>query len=158
MSKQFEQYVTQGFEGFVPVKDMISKIKEVKACKGVYMILRPNDDAPEFLHIGSGGHFKDKDPNVNINVLMENWIDDTDILYIGKATSLQKRLDQYMRFGQGQKIGHWGGRYIWQLKNAQNLIVCWKPTKDDSRLVEHELIQNFKQNHNGKRPFANLVD
>jgi hypothetical protein len=56
------------------------------------------------------------------------------------------------------KIGHWGGRYIWQLSNSDNLIICWKPTKQDARDVESEMIEQFKREHNGCRPFANLKD
>lgn len=65
-----------------------------------------------------------------------------------------------MQFGQGEPIGHWGGRLIWQLKDAKDLIVCWKVLGKDEepREVEKEMIQAFKKGHDGKRPFANLQD
>ena len=66
-------------------------------------------------------------------------------------------LNPNMRFGQGKDVGHKGGRYIWQIPNSENLVVCWKPTQEDSRTVEAELIQQFVAEF-GKRPFANLSD
>ena len=87
---------------------------------------------PEFLSRGTGGFFKGKDPNVSITELGTNWVKNTCVVYIGKAgTTLRKRLNQYLKFGNGQNIGHWGGRYIWQIKNSGNLLLCWKPTPDE---------------------------
>jgi hypothetical protein len=92
------------------------------------------------------------------------WVDDTIVVYIGKAgkdgssATLQSRLRQYFGFGQGKNVGHWGGRLIWQLKNSADLVVCWKalPTADP-RTVEAELIQDFASKFSN-RPFANLAD
>lgn len=62
------------------------------------------------------------------------------MVYIGKAgTTLRKRLNQYLKFGNRQNIGHWGGRYIWQIKIpaicccAGNLL----PTKIPKRSKPH---------------------
>lgn len=142
------------FGGFIPFDELL---KQLPASNGVYMILRTGKEAPEFLVTGTGGHFKDKDPNVSIDVLNDNWIENTKVIYIGKATNLKKRLSQYQKFGEGRNIGHYGGRYIWQIKNAMdNLIVCWKATiGEDEDKIETELIQSFRDQY-GKRPFANL--
>jgi hypothetical protein len=114
---------------------------------------------------GTGGHFKGQDPNVSLSELKDNWVEGTPVIYIGKAggagntATLNKRLGQYLRFGQGANVGHWGGRYIWQLADSRDLIVCWKTlTDDDPREVEHQMIAEFKATHAGKRPFANLMD
>jgi hypothetical protein len=65
-------------------------------------------------------------------------------------------LKQYLRFGQGGKVGHWGGRYIWQLEDYKDLLLCWKPILDKEPAAEEvELISKFRNIH-GKRPFANL--
>ena len=66
-------------------------------------------------------------------------------------------LNPNMRFCQGKDVGLKGCRYIWQIPNSENLVVCWKPTQEDSRTVEAELIQQFVAEF-GKRPFANLRD
>lgn len=155
-----------GFQGFVKVQDLMKDISCVPDRKGVYAIIRCSTEKPLFLKVGTGGHFKDKDPNVLISELERNWLGDTDILYIGKAgsltgkASLRSRLMQYMQFGQGNKVGHWGGRYIWQLADSNSLMVCWLPTPhgQDPEVVEKGLIQDFKLAHYGNRPFANLRD
>lgn len=64
-----------------------------------------------------------------------------------------------MSFGQGKPVDHWGSRLIWQLEDAKNLIVCRKVLeKEEPRDVEKGMIQEFKKQHKGKRPFANLQD
>ncbi len=62
-----------------------------------------------------------------------------------------------LRFGQTKNVGHWGGRYIWQIKKHSDLIFCWKPTpKDDPREIEKQLLSQYIKNFGG-RPFANLT-
>jgi hypothetical protein len=153
----------EGFVGFKKIKDLYFNPSVIPDTKGVYLILKP-DKKPNFLQIGTGGHFKGKNPNVSIEELKSNWVPDTIVIYIGKAgkegsnATLRSRLKQYLKFGQGKNVGHWGGRLIWQLKDSNNLIVCWKPLpKKDPRKVEMELIQNFITTYS-KRPFANLTN
>ena len=156
-----------GFMGFVPVGElMTTDCKDVPVAKGVYVVLWTKGATPKFVALGTGGHFKGKNPNVSISELHAHWIPDTQIVYIGKAggsksprRTLQKRLSEYMRFGQGEAVGHWGGRYIWQIADAQDLIVCWKPLNiEEPATVETKMIDEFKEEHNGQRPFANLRD
>ncbi len=146
-----------GFTGFAKINDLSKDCSVIPDIQGVYMILKDNNKHIEFIEKGTGGHFKGKNPNVSIKELEENWVDNTKVMYIGKATSLNKRVRQYLRFGQGEPVGHWGGRYIWQLKTTKDLIVCWHTLSTVPRETEKELIQNFK-NVYGKRPFANLQD
>lgn len=142
--------------------------------KGIYLVLWPDEKSPVFVEKGTGGFFKGKDPNVAICELEKHWIENERILYIGQAggkvkrkngdilnnkATLQSRIEQYMQFGQGLPKGHYGGRYIWQLANAKDLIICWKVLIEyDSREEEKEMIKGFKKEHEGKRPFANLQD
>lgn len=152
-----------GFNGFLTIRELFVDSSVIPQIKGIYLVLNLTKKR-EFLIIGTGGHFKGKNPNVSISELNSNWVDDTIVVYIGKAGSdgnsatLQSRLRQYFGFGQGKNIGHWGGRLIWQLKNSADLIVCWKelPT-GNPRTVEAELIQEFVSKFS-KRPFANLAD
>jgi len=152
-----------GFTGFKTMRDLFSDSSSIPKIKGVYMVLNPTKKG-EFLTVGTGGHFKGKNPNVPISVLKANWVEDTLVVYIGKAgkdgssATLQSRLRQYFGFGQGKDIGHWGGRLIWQLKNSADLVVCWKAlAANDPRTVEADLIQQFVAKFS-KRPFANLAD
>jgi len=96
-------------------------------------------------------------------VLRANWVEGTPVVYIGKAgdpgsaATLRSRLGQYFKFGAGRNIGHWGGRYIWQLADAQDLIVCWLPLPHGlPSETETQLIQQFRNKY-GTRPFANLA-
>ena len=158
--KDIETLKEQGFKGFVSVKKLIDDKSVVTKEPGVYIVLREAKSVPSFLEIGTGGFFKSENPNVTIQELKNNWIDDTQILYIGKATSLQRRLKQYMEFGEGKAVGHWGGRFIWQLEDAQDLIVCWNTFESEkvAKATESTLIEKFKFEHQGQRPFANLRD
>lgn len=152
-----------GFVGFKTFEEIVADRGIVPREKGVYLVINPKRTA-DFLHIGNGGYFKGKNPNVPIDFLKSCWIDNTLVVYIGKAGSdrtratLQSRLLQYARFGHGENVCHYGGRYVWQLSNFASLEVCWKPLpNNDPRAVEKELITAFKQ-HYGSRPFANLQD
>lgn len=154
----FEELKAAGFIGFKPIAELIIDSSCLPLAGGVYLILMPEDSKLEFIPIGSGGYFKGKNPNVPVEILELNWVSDSKIIYIGKATCLRERLNQYFKFGQGKNIGHYGGRYIWQLKNSASLIVCWKQTNnEDPRLIESQLIRDYKAKHR-KRPFANLCD
>ena len=157
MNRDFFQM--RGFEGFKTIRELVEEKKLIPAQKGVYVVLRESESTPQFLLKGTGGHFKGKDPNVPISELKENWVEGTPIVYIGKSNGLCKRLSQYLRFGQGANVSHWGGRYIWQLVDYLDLVICWKTLEDDDpREMERLMIAEFKENHAGKRPFANLAD
>ena len=155
----------KGFIGFKTMAELMVNPSLISQSKGVYVVLYQGESTPTFLRVGTGGFFKGKDPNVSLSELEDNWVDGTSIVYIGEAggvgssASLQSRLKQYLRFGQGANVGHWGGRYIWQIADAKNLVVCWKPLADaDPREIEHQMIEEFKASHHGLRPFANLKD
>lgn len=151
-----------GFEGFETVDTlMIYECSQVPKQNGIYFVLNQGGK-PSFLQKSIGGHFKGRNPTVSVNELRENWINDTLVVYIGKAggtnsrATLQSRLKQYMQFGQGDPVGHWGGRLIWQLSNNRDLIVGWKPLpKSEPREEEKKLIRDFELSY-GKMPFANL--
>ena len=55
---------------------------------------------------------------------------------------------------RGQNVAHWGGRHVWQLADAYDLLVAWKPCKDAVR-QEVALLAAFEAKHE-KLPFANL--
>jgi hypothetical protein len=151
----------EGFEGFIKLGSLMQDSTPVPKLKGVYLILYTCGEAPEFLETGTGGFFRDMDPNVPVDVLEQHWVEKTIVIYIGKAgkgignITLQDRLRQFFSFGRGKKTGHRDGRFIWQLKNHQDLLVCWKPiTKDDPRDVEAALMRRFFVKYK-RRPYAN---
>jgi len=159
-----------GFEGFKTIQDLFSNPTSIPYERGIYLVLYLNNDSPEFLSKGVGGYFKGKDPNVTLHELKSNWVDNTFVIYIGQAggkragkwssRTLNERISTYMKFGKGYNIGHYGGRYIWQLKNYRDLVICWKPFPNktrDPKMVESQMIHEFKIIY-GKRPFANLQD
>lgn len=146
-----------GFTGFKKISELFNDNSMLPGMSGVYLVLNLDNKPGEFLTVGSGGHFKGKDPNVSIEMLKSNWVENTKVVYIGKATSLKSRLKQFFGFGQGKNIGHYGGRLIWQLKYAKELVVCWKTLSTDPREFEANLIQQFVSKY-GRRPFANLAD
>ena len=151
-----------GFCGF----RTIGALKQDNTCLpesgGVYLVLRPDPEPPSFVDKGSGGYFKGKDPSVSREVLEEKWIPESVVLYIGKAggkgarATLRSRIGQYLKFGSGKNAGHWGGRYIWQLRNAADLVLCWKVVASgDPRAEELGLIEQFEQEFR-RLPYANL--
>lgn len=150
------------FKGFVKVDTLMTyECSQVPKQKGIYFVLN-NNGAPSFLQKSVGGHFKGKDPTVSIKKLRENWVNETLVLYIGKAggtginATLQSRLKQYMRYGEGTPVGHQGGRYIWQLEQNRDLIICYKTlSTTEPRDEEKKLIIKFEENYR-KMPFANL--
>lgn len=155
-----ESLIKCGFVGFRPIKKCRMDYAVFPKVPGVYIVLRRSKKRPEYLTIGSGGHFKDEDPNVSDTELSDNWVEGASVVYIGMTTTtLHKRLSAYMKFGEGRKIGHKGGRYIWQLADHEDLIVCWKEMPNGSpKEYETELILDFKNKHGNRRPFANLQD
>ena len=149
-----------GYTGFLPIEELIKSRKVIDKLKGVYLVLYLLDSQPIFVEKGTGGYFKGEDPNVPIEVLKVKWITGTKVVYIGrggqkgKKSNLKSRLSQYIRFGQGKNVGHRGGRYIYQIENSKNLVICWKYT-EDPEVVESELIDKFISVY-GKLPFGNL--
>ena len=151
-----------GFEGFVTTLNLMkSRCTEINSTQGIYLVLNNSDQDLQFLSENVGGHFKGRNPTVSVQKLIQKAGYKSPVVYIGKAggmtsrATLQKRIRQYMRFGQGEPVGHWGGRYIWQLENHMDLIVCWKTTIQEPRDVEKQLIHQFEKEF-GMFPFANI--
>ena len=143
----------EGFVGWMPFPAI--RASACPSSGGVYVITYTGSDPVAFAERSCGGWFKGKDPTVAHEALAANWVDGAEVVYIGKADQLKRRLTQFADFGAGKPIGHWGGRLIWQLPNIDRLLVAWKETTGRVPVeVESELIAAFRQAH-GKPPFAN---
>lgn len=157
MTTEIDNYQKDGFSGFIPVSELRGNTKVIPECGGVYIVVRESDNEPEFLAVGTGGFFKRKNPNVSIEELEANYVADSKVVYIGKAASLRKRICQLLRFGAGSAVGHWGGRYLWQLADSDKLIIAWKSTPAVvPRTEELRMLNDYVSLH-GRLPFANLT-
>lgn len=158
IKETLQELKENGFEGFVKVGELKRdyRNREIPHTSGIYLILYLAAGHPQFIYPGTGGFFKGKDPNISIERLNSKWVANEAVIYIGKANDLNSRLRQYMRFGCKENVGHYGGRYIWQIADADKLVVCWKEF-EEAREKEKEMISCFKEKHNGMFPFANLV-
>ena len=101
-----------GFEGFLSVAALRkSNLAQVPKEPGVYLFLATDSATPQFNVKGTGGFFKNRDPNVAIDELSNNWVHGALIVNIGKAgggrtkATLQGRLRQYLKFGDGSPSG-----------------------------------------------------
>lgn len=151
-----------GFEGFLTADTLRRDWTAVPALPGVYCVVTPDAFAPVFRPAGTGGHFKGADPNVSVATLSARWVPASRMLYVGKAGAgakgrrgLRRRLREYADFGSGRPVGHWGGRYVWQLRDSAGLLFAWKVCTEDPRAVEAGLLRSFHHTH-GTLPFANL--
>lgn len=146
----------QGFEGFIAFDEITKERVPVK--HGVYAVVRRSTKEPIFVVPGSGR----PGSQYTLDMLRDAWVADNAILYFGRAQcelGIYERLNKYRRFGNGKRSGHSGGRAIWQLKDAQDLKVCWLVNGGRDPVEEEDaLIDLFKESHQGRRPFANRID
>ena len=147
-----------GFEGFVSFRQLLGgELSAVPSRPGVYVVVYSKSGKPAWMAVSSGGRFKGRDPSVAVRVLDAKWVEGAPIIYIGMAKSLRSRLRQFAKFGAGEAIGHWGGRYIWHIPDASDLLVAWVAVTDaTAREVEVSLLQEFVRQYRSL-PFANLV-
>lgn len=103
-----------------------------------YVVFRPSVSEPAFRRDSLGGHFKGRNPTVDPAVLEHNWVPNVHVVYIGKADAAKRRLKQFARFGAAEPVGHWGGRYIWQLADARALLVAWHVITWGERARDYE--------------------
>ncbi|MDQ0676567.1 hypothetical protein QFZ36_004193 [Pseudarthrobacter siccitolerans] len=155
----------EGFRGFQTFQDVRQQYAQddggIPKSPGVYVVLRVNTSAPQFLTKGFGGTHKARKANAPISELEASWVHGASVLYFGKAGQrkdgggLWDRINEYSVAGQGRVHGHSGGEYIWQLADARKLLVAWKVVQGGTeKKLEDAMILAFKDRY-GKVPFAN---
>jgi hypothetical protein len=151
-----DELAARGFVGWKTFAQLAEgQLAQVPQAGGVYVVWRSSEDAPRYLIANPGGRFKDRDPTVAPEALQANWVEGAEVVYVGKADQLRRRLKQFMDFGTGKPIGHWGGRLIWQLSDSSELLVAWRETPGEApKDVETRLIAAFRKRYD-KPPFAN---
>lgn len=143
-----------GFVGWLPF-DQVRAQHTCPTTGGVYVVVYNATGPVRFAAESTGGWFKGKDPTTSQAILIANWVDGAEVVYIGKSDNLRRRLREYADFGSGKAVGHWGGRLIWQLASTGDLRVAWKETLGQlPAAIEASLLASFKEHH-GKPPFAN---
>lgn len=83
----------------------------------------------------------------------QHWRDDQEIIYIGRARVLSRRLRQFRRHVYGASAPHRGGQAILLLNCPK--IIHWAAVEDYGK-AEDALIRAF-QAHAGRMPFGNRV-
>lgn len=149
-----------GFVGWATwPKLRLSDYFPIPALPGTYVVYRPTAVFPTFVHPSPAGWFKGEDPTVPETRLRSEWVEGARVVYIGKADVLRRRLTQFGQFGAGEPVGHRGGRLIWQLADADDLLVAWHEITwaEVARDYERRLLRAFAEQHDGRRPFANLT-
>ncbi|MEO5780680.1 hypothetical protein [Arthrobacter sp. PAMC25284] len=153
---------SEGFAGFRNIAAL--DINRIPQKPGIFAVLRPEGFQPQFLAKSTAGIFKKKDPSLPAVALAAEWVDDADVLYVGKAgpgskgnRGLRRQIQEFVDFGKGKPPGHWDGRLIWQLAAAGSLIIAWRelPT-EQLNAAEARYHADFHAGHGGL-PFANLV-
>lgn len=151
-----------GYEGFVTFSALRQQAATTRP--GIYVVLRAAPTPPVFRLTSPAGKFKDF--TAPVELLSENWVPGAEVICIGLAThgarhdGIHRRLKQFRRTGAGTADNHGGGVWVFQLADADNLIVCWRAAEADSDeyvvALEHHLIADFAARAGqGCRPFAN---
>jgi hypothetical protein len=151
-----------GFTGFRTLGTL--EFNRIPQRPGIFAVLRPEGFEPQFLAKSTAGVFKKKDPSLRAEALHGEWVDDADVIYIGKAgpgskgnRGLRRQIQEFVDFGKGKPPGHWDGRLTWQLADPQTLIIAWKELPAaEVNLAEAKYHAEFRE-HFGRLPFANLV-
>lgn len=140
--------------GFSPAVPLCRASSLVGHTPGVYVVALTSP-TPDFVSESVGGWFKGRCPSVSIDALRTKWVPGTEVLYVGRASNLRRRIGQLVRFGHGQAVGHWGGRYLWQLGAHADFVVTWRSDADPVA-AETELLAQFEDRF-GALPYANLA-
>ena len=136
----------------------MSDYSPIPALPDAYVVYRPTAGFPTFVHASPAGWFKDEDPTMPERA-SGPWVEGAQMVYIATEDVLPQRLTRFGQFGAGEPVVHRGGRLIWQLADADDLLVAWREITwaEAARDYERRLLSAFTEQHDGRRPFANLI-
>jgi len=149
--------VGAGFTGFETVGTLrTTRCRDLPVGPGVYCVLRPGRGTPAFLAVTTGGRYKGRDKTLPVEQLAARWVSGALVVYIGRATSLRKRLYLLVGYGGGRDWPHEGGYPLWQQPDSDSLVVAWLEHPDFTALENH-LLRSFAAANRGRLPFANTA-
>lgn len=128
--------------------------EEIPEKPGIYFVLVPQGMGIRFRPTAVNRHA----PFYGEDVLRDKYrkCGNKTVLYIGKASGekgLRQRLRQYMKYGWNEAVNHKGGRAIWQIEHAENLLLTYEVCEEaDAR--EHSLLKEFRDKYD-TLPLAN---
>lgn len=157
---QISDFLQSGFCDFriYSLSELINRLKgpgrahwtDIPKESGVYITFLPNEIEIHFnrepckaIHtqVTSIAELKDKWNKINKDV-------NTDILYIGKADNLKKRVSELVRFGAGRAKNHVGGEWLWQVNNIMHAKIMLIPCPHGKQLAfEKYLLNQFVKEH-----------
>jgi len=138
-----------GFVGWVPLVGI--QATALPKLHGVYVVVRTAESERAFITTNAA----EKGTRAKaypVTELENQWLTTTPVLYIGKAAGSRGLAQRLVPFGR-KATSHSGGRSIWQLADADDLLVAWRIARDASAL-EMAMIAAFALKF-GQRPFAN---
>ncbi len=146
-----------GFKGLHTVEAIHSgQFASIGDVPGIYGVFRLSDPHPRFSLKSAAARWKGQDPTIGVPALQAAWLNEAALLYVDKGASLRTRVRQLVEFGHGKQVAHWGGRALWQLSDADDLVVGWRPA-ENPKAAEAELLADFAAVY-GTRPWANALD
>lgn len=133
------------------------KIDILPDSPGIYAVSYAGKPPFDWPVASCGGWHKGRNPTVHPDRLRAEWVEGTDLVYIGKTDrTLAKRIGEFARFGNGEPVAHCGGRLIWQLPDPALLMIGWMElAPGQASSAEAAMLGEFFDGF-GKLPFANL--
>lgn len=122
---------------------------------GIYTVWRIAENPPRFARRSVAGQWKGRDPTIHPDELLPLWVPEAALLYVGQGANVRTRVRLLVDFASGKPVAHWDGRAIWQLSDADELLVAWaaRPNPVEAKA---ELLAKFEALH-GKLPFGHAA-
>jgi hypothetical protein len=138
--------------------DRRAKWTDITGQSGIYVVRWLRSETPSFFAVSG----RNPIPR-NLKRLLVGKLDrvicgsPTDILYIGKAKNLRKRVRRLARFGASRDKSHVGGEWIWHIRDIGSAEILVLPCPEGCQVgYENSCIERFMSEHRDL-PLANRV-